>query len=1788
MRVSPFIDGISQDFLRYYNTPYAMRSTTLMRDRSARLREIGALYQEPLIEAIPRYRPSEQSLASLTSNEYANLAAAGLFEVEFPYMHQASAIDSYHKGRNVVVAAGTGGGKTECFTLPITESLYREAMRDGWSKRPPRRNPRWWKAGEDYIGQRSGDTSRTAAVRALFVYPMNALVEDQIRRLRLGLDSSEALQWFDKNLGGHRFHFGRYTGRTPVSGPIGSKIVEYKQDLVEAQYQSDALDRREEQALRKPQGDDRERALKRIALERTFMTRLAEAEMFGRWDMIQAPPDILITNFSMLNVMLTRHREDELFAATERWLREHEDNMFTLVVDELHMYRGTAGTETALLLRNVLDRFGLKGDLANRVRIIATSASLGDDEGHSRRFLSEFFAAPPDSFDIFSGERVDGPGDPTQFARHYEAFREHGEEDADEVRLAAALGSPSLDDAMRTMAPNFTSAIRIVAKESLRHRHLPESEELRPVRYASLAEKLFPGKPDARKALDGVVAAFGVRDRSLGAFNRPVLTTRLHLFVRSIPGGWACSRPNCPFVEERDGDDDRWFGKYFEQPQIRCDCDAHVLQLLYCQTCGEGYLGGWIQENRDGYIALGSAPSPRHLVGDEMLIEKRFGDFRVFSRQGAVWDAKKSAAKFVPTWVPAAYDPDTGMLTRGRSGVLLYDLQSKEDVSKFPGLPVSCLACETASIRRPKPKEDPTEAFSWSTIRELSTGLNKTTQVYADSLLDRLPKRVLNRESHPDTISRQLVVFSDNRADAAARSAGIQLGHDSDLRRIALLRRLQEHFEMISRPRKLLEGRVPSEERADVTKAVRALNRGLFDAITDALLTPEGSPERAAAEQAVASYETAGVPMDTAIRYVFESLLTVGMNPGGFGEKVETNGGARWGLAYEFRNGAWCDSTMTPDADYRVLRAEIVARSRRLTVETVFDGARRDLEFLRAAWLSPTWLDDIAGEIIPVAVGVVRSLGRRRRVDDWDGDYPESCPKYVKDFIEAHAKRLGRTTDELIDDVHAELRGALRDGEWVLRTDVCELRSFGKTYWQCDNCNEIHAHDPAGVCVWCRKGRFTEKPYEGFDRENYYGYLAARGSTYRLNCEEMTGQTDFSEAQRRQRRFQDIFMEDEDAKRVHRYESGHFDGIDVLSVTTTMEAGVDIGSLEAVFMANVPPQRFNYQQRVGRAGRSSTPMSIAITLCRGRSHDENYFNDPEAITGDPVPPPYLALDRPRIAQRVAVATVLFEAFSILGGEGEEERYGEDTSSTHGDFGRVDEWQNHRARVSEFVGSSRVEEIVSRVLRVTPLEGTADAQKIVQYIRNDLLRKVDEHVATAIANALEAEPLSLVLAQCGELPLFGFPTQSRTLYLERPVKREHKAVQRDLRIAVTEFATMNEIVRDKNVYRSASLVHYKAGRIKRKEVAIDTPYVTLHPEAALCGSCGHLLLKFDGRTVCEVCDEEAVQPRALISPHGFRVDYDAETRPYSLFIERPSRARTPRVNHIPDQETPRVWNDAITRFGEGHIYIINDDLGSGFRYNLMSTGWQGKRDGIWDSRVAPEDSNPLDGVFSLTARTFTQLFSIRPSENAKARYNLNPTGSADPIFSAWISLAHLFAIAVAKSLAIQRIDFEVDVFRLPGGDVGVYLADQLENGAGFAWEIFLHRLDLVMGRVLGELAENFRGGRHANKCQSSCYSCLRDYGNVSVHGLLDWRLGLQLAEILAGREPSPLDAAYLQRAAEVLRVAEPRKIVIRDGNGAGPIVTINGRDVPFVSPLSLERGIIAAEVLRNPESYAARL
>jgi DEAD/DEAH box helicase domain-containing protein len=392
-------NSLKSGYLRYFDSPFDLRFEDLVQARRRLLDRDGVLYREPLIEPQPGYVLSGHDVRAATSavlagaggwspqviSDLAGLAEEGLFlprgtrPIEL-YLHQeamlrASMVDQC----DTVILTGTGSGKTESIYLPVLASLVRESL--GWPAISAASRNDWWSmppptgsANRVYhprIPQRAYEVrSRPAAIRALVLYPLNALAEDQMSRLRQALDSDRVRVWLDRNRPGHRFWFGRYTGWTPISGsPL--------RDGAEAELRTEL--RRLSSLAARVAGTGAQR----------FFPRFDGGEMWSRWDMQEAPPDILITNYSMLNIMLMRDIEDQIFAATRTWL-ENPANTFHLVVDELHTYRGTPGTEVSYVLRVLYERLGLHPDHP-QLRILASSASLGDDDARAQDYLRQFF-----------------------------------------------------------------------------------------------------------------------------------------------------------------------------------------------------------------------------------------------------------------------------------------------------------------------------------------------------------------------------------------------------------------------------------------------------------------------------------------------------------------------------------------------------------------------------------------------------------------------------------------------------------------------------------------------------------------------------------------------------------------------------------------------------------------------------------------------------------------------------------------------------------------------------------------------------------------------------------------------------------------------------------------------------------------------------------------------------------------------------------------------------------------------------------------------------------------------------------------------------------------------------------------------------------------------------------------------------------------------------------------------------------------------------------------------------
>jgi hypothetical protein len=417
------------DALRgYIESAYPLSDPLLVKSRRILLEtEAGGhlLAQEPFIETTPRYAASScgyrdlglpdhiaQLFERLSQKDVANSPSSDARTVLFPsmYGHQERAFRAFlGEGRDIVVGTGTGSGKTECFLIPGLGALYDEAH-----SRP--------------------ESFALPAVRVLILYPMNALVNDQLARLRLLFGDPAVAEEFSQ-VGCKRVpFFGMYTGRTPYPGPRkAGRDSERVAPILDYYLGLDAMiERRLRQLGRYPSKDLNAFYAKHEAHQTTYQSgknagkeytrhnwdrRLhtvpGDRELLTRQEMVHGvgtlpgrSPDVLVTNYSMLEYMLMRPFERPIFEETRQWL-QHEGNQLLLVLDEAHMYRGAKGAEVAFLLRRLRARLGIH-DSPGKLRVVATSATLGTDAEALRnisRFAADLTGKKPGDFVAITGTR---------------------------------------------------------------------------------------------------------------------------------------------------------------------------------------------------------------------------------------------------------------------------------------------------------------------------------------------------------------------------------------------------------------------------------------------------------------------------------------------------------------------------------------------------------------------------------------------------------------------------------------------------------------------------------------------------------------------------------------------------------------------------------------------------------------------------------------------------------------------------------------------------------------------------------------------------------------------------------------------------------------------------------------------------------------------------------------------------------------------------------------------------------------------------------------------------------------------------------------------------------------------------------------------------------------------------------------------------------------------------------------------------------------------------------------
>ena len=722
-------EEIRDNYILYIKTAFGSRfkenvgnEVSFEQEREALLRRDQVLSREPWIEPIPAYEKQVDdqgrgmTIKDFPAESFPGMSpsAISLFQefiykglMSYPlYQHQYQMLHQSLLGKDCVITSGTGSGKTESFLLPLFADIIKEA--ETWPAKTEENKyqlNKWWNlpritetsflsfdsSGKGTLNSnflQRGNETRESAVRAIIIYPMNALVEDQLTRLRKALDSDEIQEFMDTKLGRNRIFFGRYNSESPVAGEfIRSDDPEEERGLKkrrtnmrkrlqgilkDLERQSDKIEDWVNSA-----SDEEERKY-REDQKYTFQRihgkdGRVSSELRSRFDMQQTPPDILITNYSMLAIMLMRSAESSILEKTKTWLegetnKDNPTRVFHLIVDELHLNRGTSGTEIAYLIRLLLNRLGLTPD-SKQLRILSSSASLEGSDIKSIDFLKEFFGRSFSAENIIPGKRLDCKQeynatnrlpvapfiklknafrlDPLSFDRQKETGSQEpiGKTCLDVAYELADFCGGKID---HTDGIHDLLSVLVSDKLALTQRlydlfdgpfgnnraiPLAKHDDDNNVLGRYFCDIFQPTDQESLKAAaEGLVIARGLFD----IFGKPFESIntlprfRFHFFFKNINGLWAT-------VDKCDWQHNRPVGKLHDTPKIIDpeNNNRRVLELLYCESCGSIFYGGRRYEKDGGNecFILPNSPNIEDLPeqSTQVIVDRqRYSDYTVF------------------------------------------------------------------------------------------------------------------------------------------------------------------------------------------------------------------------------------------------------------------------------------------------------------------------------------------------------------------------------------------------------------------------------------------------------------------------------------------------------------------------------------------------------------------------------------------------------------------------------------------------------------------------------------------------------------------------------------------------------------------------------------------------------------------------------------------------------------------------------------------------------------------------------------------------------------------------------------------------------------------------------------------------------------------------------------------------------------------------------------------------------------------------------------------------------
>lgn len=1202
-----------------------------------------SLVAEPIYEAAFPHAQGG-TLAEIEMDPHARRVAEGLVHGNPLFSHQIEAITEGRKGKTVVVSAGTGAGKTEAFLLPLLDRLYRDHA-----------------SGADDLTQ--------PGIRAILVYPLNALVNNQIDRIQdmlcKPMPNVPALT------------FAHYTGQLPeIDRGQGGGIAVY-----EAQYG----------------------------------TQHPAQRLVSREAIRNRPPHILVTNFAMLQRLLVRPADYKIFEPAHLFHRVKErvfPRLKILVLDEAHAYAGAQAAEIHMLLRRTADRFGTSLGV---VQGFATSATLtsGDavaDGGSLEEFAAHMFGTTLDRVHCARGIRVpptfdaDSAADPMFRLPSWETLAPLAQAvedlstlvlDANGTPIALRENIVAVDDALRACvavgacSKDAVDSARVAAKGrpalALHHclrrsaRVAALATRFESARVHSIAELAAVAYPDALAA-DLKVRAGTALLLHLASLARaeatapPLLAIRVHAFVRAPVGAWvdlrhAASDPFWPWLYTSMRPPRRRGAAAAVPTVVRSEANtleasapdaATSAEIFGCDDCGHPFIG------RFGADVW---PQDTHNQGGTADVIDARGR-KVF----CPWPADGT--------VRAGADHGLGVLrVQGTPEVsgLWYDVRPEEEGKLRLEVSCACPACGARGVP----------------LRPIRMPTSGATGVIVELLLPYLPAMAGSDGKPAQNLpaeGRRLLTMADSRQGAAHLAPNLASSHDRILGRQILSHAIESYT---------VEEAISLESLADVLVG------------NDDILRCAEARDLVCNAEHLSHADCAAIRRAVARTMVWRELASPPHNAPTLQHlghvEIMYPGLARLPLPQDSGLG---DLT---EAEWRDFVATILDEARARGVATL---PTIEAERPKGTWYSPIesdlptayQRDLILQRIDPKVLEQLQEHG------DEDGSDNVATLLAVTAarprsrtwcYAQAVAEMCNGQPDRMLILAWEQLSGQRIDGKPLMNAPFWGIWRIVQNW---ESSVRISIRTPDLKTRWVRVPPFvdavTGRPYYRSVRGVVPGLSGRRSlrPTQDLDLKALESRHAHIRAHLNAQLDHALYTEEHTAQnsaeaniQIEReFRTGR---VNLLSTSTTMEMGIDLGGLTAVLMTNVPPGPANYWQRAGRAGRRAEGSSLALVLCQSRLHDQQVFEDPLRFMTADISVPRVILDSEVLLLRHVRAHLLASFFRLR------------LRPTRGNvFGRVGAFFNDLAPANNFVGTPPSPDVVP---------ATAFEQWLLSYVGRDV-------------------------------------------------------------------------------------------------------------------------------------------------------------------------------------------------------------------------------------------------------------------------------------------------------------------------------------------------------------------------------------------------------------------------------------------------------------------------------------